>query len=120
MLAVVKTPRTNVRIEGDISTLMLEVLKKEYGKKLHLEEDAEESVNYFETAFAKKMEKLSTPGDCIQTYRENKSWTQDELGKRVGVSRSYVSDWENGRRKVSKDKAKLLTKLFGISPEYFI
>jgi hypothetical protein len=27
MLAVVKTPRTNFRIEGDISTLMLEVLK---------------------------------------------------------------------------------------------
>jgi transcriptional regulator with XRE-family HTH domain len=47
------------------------------------------------------LEKLSTPGDCILTYRDNKSWTQDELGKRVGVSRSYVSDWENGRRKVS-------------------
>jgi len=120
MLAVVKTPRTRIHIEGDISNLLLEVLKKEYGNKLRLQEDAEESVNYFETDFAKKMEKITGPADCIQTYRENKGLTQVELGKKVGVSKNYVSDWENGHRKVSKDKAKILGKLFGISPQYFI
>ena len=120
MLAVVKTPHTNVRIEGDISSLLLEVLKKEYGKNLHLKQDSEESMDYFDSDFSKKMEKISGPADCIHTYRENKGFTQDELGEKVGVSKNYVSDWENGRRKVSKDKAKLLGRLFGISPAHFI
>ncbi len=93
MLAVVKTPRT---------------------------EEAEESLNYFETDFAKKMDKLSGPSDAIRIYRENRGLTQEELGKKIGVSKNYVSDWENGHRTVSKDKAKLLGQLFGISSEYFI
>ncbi len=46
MLAVVKTPHTNLRIQGDIPGPVLSVLKAQYGKKLILREDADdESVN---------------------------------------------------------------------------
>lgn len=120
MLAVVKTPHINVRIEGKISPFMVEVLKKEYGRKLHLEAEQEESVEYFETALAKTLDKRATPGGCIRIYRENLQWTQEELGKKVGVSKQYVSDWENDRRKVSKEKAKKLSQLFHISVGHFL
>ncbi len=120
MLAVVKTPHTKIRIEGRISSNILSVLRKEYGPKLHLEQDNSESVNYFETDFAKKMDKLSSPADCVKIYRQNKGWTQGELGEKVGVSKNYISDWENGHREISKEKAKSLSKLFNISADYFI
>jgi DNA-binding XRE family transcriptional regulator len=119
MLAVVKTPHIDVRIQGEISPFMMEVLKKEYGRKLRLEAD-DESVDYFETDQAKALDKRATPGGCIQIYRENLGLTQEELGEKVGVSKQYVSDWEHNRRKVSAAKAKKLAQLFHISVEYLI
>lgn len=120
MLAVVKTPRIDLRIRGDISPFMLEVLKKEYGKKLRVEPETEGSLDYFETDFAKAISKKISPADCVQIYRDNLELTQEELGRRVGVSKSYVSDWENGRRKISKDKAKKLSALFRISIDHLL
>ena len=120
MLAVVKTPHIDVRIEGEISPFMMEVLKKEYGRKLHLEAEDEESVDYFETALAKTLDKRATPGGCIQIYRENLGLTQEDLGEKVGVSKQYVSDWEHGRRHVSTAKAKKLSQLFHISIEHLL
>ncbi len=120
MLAVVKTPHINVRIQGEISPFMMAVLKKEYGRKLQVQGEIELSDNFFDTPLAKSLAKKATPADCIQIYRENLGLTQEELGKKVGVSKNYVSDWENGRRKVSKDKAKMLSRLFQISVEHFL
>lgn len=120
MLAVVKTSRIDVRIQGDISPFMMEVLKKEYGRKLHIQSDTEKSVDFFETTQAKALSKKATAADCIQIYRENLGLTQEELGAKLSVSKNYVSDWENGHRKVSKDKAKKLASLFHISVEHFL
>jgi DNA-binding transcriptional regulator YiaG len=118
MLAVVKTPHIDLRIQGSISPFLIQALRREYGRKLHLE--GEGSVDFFETDLAKRLEKRATPGGCVKIYRENMSLTQEELGKKTGVSKSYVSDWENGRRKISKEKAKKLSVLFGISIEYLL
>ncbi len=121
MLAVVKTPHINLKIEGKLSIFMQEALKKEYGKKLVLKEMQEDdSVDFFQTSLAKKLEKKSTPGSCLKIYRENLKLTQQELGKKVKTSKNYISDMENGYRKISKEKAKLFGKLFNISAEHFI
>lgn len=119
MLAVVKTPHIDLRIRGDISPFMVEALKKEYGRKLRIgpEKDA---VDYFETDLAKALEKKVSSADCIHIYRENLGLTQAELGKKIGVPKNYVSDWENGHRKISKDKAKKLSALFHISVDHFL
>jgi DNA-binding transcriptional regulator YiaG len=120
MLAVVKTPHIDLRIRGNISPFMLEVLKKEYGKKLRVEPELDGTVDYFETSLAKSLAKKIMPADCVRIYRENLLMTQEELGKKTGVSKAYVSDWENGRRKISKDKAKKLASLFRISVEHLL
>ena len=39
MLAVVKTPRTKIRIKGKISEKLMEVLVSEYGKDVQLTRD---------------------------------------------------------------------------------
>ncbi|MDB5050477.1 MAG: helix-turn-helix transcriptional regulator [Fibrobacteres bacterium] len=120
MLAVVKTPHIDVRIQGEISPFMIEVLKKEYGKKLRIKHEKDDSVEFFETDIAKAIAKTVSPADCVQIYRENLGLTQGELGKKVGVPKNYVSDWENDHRKISKDKAKKLSALFGISVDHFL
>lgn len=122
MLAVVKTPRTKIKIEGDIPKPILKVLKLEFGKNLKIkEEPGDELVDLFDTDWFKDRKKKITPGKTLRTYRENKGWNQEKLGKKLGgFSRQYISDLENGRREISKNLAKTLSKLFQVSPVRFI
>jgi DNA-binding XRE family transcriptional regulator len=46
--------------------------------------------------------------------------TQDELGVKIGASKSYVCDMEHDRRNISKEMAKKLALLFNISVIRFI
>ena len=120
MLAVVKTPHIDIRIQGDISPIMLRYLSREYGRKLQLKMEEGEMVDFFETPFAKRIAKKMTPGDYVKTYRQNLKLTQEALGKKLGVPKNYVSDWENNRRSIAKEKAKKLSALFRISAEHLI
>ena len=122
MLAVVKTPHTDLRIKGFIPRPVLKVLKTEYGKSLEVktDKDDDELVDFFETDFYKDFKKRMTPGDYVRMYRENMSLTQAALGEKVGMSRAYVCDVEHGRRAISKDIAKKLSKLFKISVSHLI
>ena len=122
MLAVVKTPHTDLRIKGFIPRPVLKVLKTEYGKSLQVktDKDDENLVDFFETDFYKDFKKRMTPGDYVRMYRENMNLTQVALGEKVGMSRSYICDVEHGRRAISKDIAKKLSKLFKISANHLI
>jgi len=118
----VKTPHTDLRIKGFIPRPVLKVLKTEYGKSLEVktDKDDDELVDFFETDFYKDFKKRMTPGDYVRMYRENMSLTQAALGEKVGMSRAYVCDVEHGRRAISKDIAKKLSKLFKISVSHLI
>ena len=121
MLAVVKTPHINVRIEGEVSPRLLRLLKTEYGQELKLlEGDEKETVDFFKTNFYKTVKKNLTPGTYVKIYRDNLSMTQEQLGAKVGVSKSFVCDVEHNRRAISKEIAKKLSKLFKISPSHLI
>jgi len=121
MLAVVKTPRINVRIEGDVPPRLLRLLKTEYGPKLKLvKDDEKETVDFFKTDFYKKVKKEMTPGTYVKIYRENLSLTQAQLGAKVGVSKSFICDVEHNRRAISKEMAKNFSKLFKISASHLI
>ena len=122
MLAVVKTPHTDLRIKGFIPHPVLKVLRTEYGKslKVKVDDDDEELVDFFETDLFKDFKKRMKPGDYIKMYRENMHLTQAELGKKVNMSRAYICDVEHGRRTISKDIAKKFSKLFKISAIHLI
>jgi transcriptional regulator with XRE-family HTH domain len=47
--------------------------------------------------YAQRMQE--TMGDRIKTLREARGLTQEQLGKLVGVSKSAVSQWEDGSTK---------------------
>jgi DNA-binding XRE family transcriptional regulator len=114
MLAVVKTPRTNIRIEGEIPSPILSALKAGFGKKLVIKQSPDNAlVDVFETEWFKTRKKGMTPGKYMRIYRDNAKMTQEELGQKLGgLSRHYVSDLEAGTRSISKAVAKTLSDLF--------
>src|SRR5690606_20981792 len=82
--------------------------------------DDDEYVDFFETDFAKEMEAKMTPAIYLSDLRDVHGWTQAHLGDLIGVSAKRISDWENGRRAISKDYAKKLGKLFNFPADKFI
>lgn len=117
MLAVAKTPRTRLKIEGEVPPALLMMLKKTFGKDLKIEED--EYVNIRDTSWYKKT-KL-TPALRVKEYRDLFEYTQAQLGNLLGgKSRQYVSDIENNRRSISLESAKKLAKIFETSVEKFV
>lgn len=121
ILAVVKTPHIDMRIKGDVSPRLLRLLKVEDGPELKIaEEDENELVDFFETDFYRKMKNKMTPGTYVKIYRENNSMTQDQLGAKFGLSKSFICDIERDRRAISKEFAKKLANFFQISVSRFI
>lgn len=122
MQAVVKTPRIDINIKGDISKRLLSILKEEYGEEIELyEDDDEELINVFETEWYKNIKAKMTPGDNIKIYRENRGMTQEELGKLLGgIPRQHVSNMERGIRSISLKTAQKLAQIFEVSVEKFL
>jgi DNA-binding XRE family transcriptional regulator len=121
MLVHVKTRHIKIDIEGDIPSNLLTLLKKEYGKKVHVEKNDDEYVNVFETDWFKNIKSEMTPGNNMRIYRKNRGLTQEKLGELLGgIPKQHVSNMENGTRPISKNSAKLLAKIFKTSVEKFI
>ncbi len=122
MLAVVKTPLIDIHIKGRIPTRLVTVLKKEYGRKVHLTKEADdELLNVFQTDWYKRIKKTLTPGTNLKIYRQNLGLTQAQLGEKLGnLPKQFVSNMENGIRPISKKTALKLAKLFRTSVDRFI
>jgi DNA-binding XRE family transcriptional regulator len=121
MLAVVKTPRINIRIKGKVPSKLLQCLRSEFGDELKIDNnDDEETIDFFETDIYKEIKNEMTPGTYIRIYRENKNLTQRQLGELVGVSKAYICDIEKNRRSVSKQLAKHFAGIFSVPVSKFI
>ena len=59
-------------------------------------------------------------GNPIRVWREYKKIKLNELAKKVGISASYLSQIENGKRNPTIDKLKLITAALGVAPELLI
>lgn len=58
-----------------------------------------------------------TMGEYIKQLREERGWTMEELGKKVGVNRAAVQKWEKGTvENIKRSTIKELSKVFGVSP----
>lgn len=121
MQALVKTPRTDIRIQGEISPRLMEVLRSEYGASLKILEGDDETIEVMETDWYKEIKAQTTPGDVMRIYRENSGMTQAEFGKRLGgVPRQIVSNMERGKRSISLATAKKLSAIFKVPASRFL
>jgi len=122
MRAHVKTRLTKIDIAGEIHPKLLSVLREVYGTRVKLIEDAKDQfVDAVDTPWFASMRARLTPGKTMKLYRELRTMTQGELGKKLGnVSRQNISHMERGIRPISKKTAKLLAALFKVPVDRFI
>ncbi len=120
MQAVVEMPHIKVNIQGKISSLMIEVLKKEYGKNLILHEK-EQSIPLRQSVVWNNIQnKKNNPAQNLKILRKNRNLTQKQLGDYVGVLKGRISEYERNVTSISKSVAKKMAKELGTSIENFI
>lgn len=57
----------------------------------------------------------------IKTLRQEKGWTQEELGKRVGMQRPAICKYEKGMvQNISATTIKKFADAFGVTPSYML
>lgn len=60
-------------------------------------------------------------GEIIKTERIKKGMTQEELAEKVGVKKSAVAKWENGRvSEIKRSNLKMLSEALGIDPNQLL
>jgi transcriptional regulator with XRE-family HTH domain len=57
-----------------------------------------------------------TTGEVIQTLRELKGWTQNELARRSGINATNISLLENDKVEIGKKRVEQLAKAFDVHP----
>ena len=121
MQALVKTLRTNIHIQGDIPTRVLDMLRNEYGSALKIYEGEEEYVEVTESDWYKEIKGGTNPGDAMRIYRKNHQLTQAQLGQKLGnIPRQIVSNMERGKRSISLATAKKLAVIFNVPANRFL
>ena len=115
-----RTPRIRIDIQGDsIPVELMDAIKKVVPEdEIEILEGDDEYVDWFDTDLHREIEARTTPGEVMRIYRENRGWTQAELGEKLGgVSRQNVSHMERGRRPISAETAIKLSRLYGTPVE---
>ena len=122
MQAVVKTPRIEIIIKGEIPDKLMSVLNEEYGEQVRSSDDVGgDLVDIFETEWYRSVKSGTTPGVNLRIYRENHGLTQARLGQMLGgVPRQHISNMEREVRSISLRTARKLAEIFRVSPEKFI
>lgn len=63
-----------------------------------------------------KKQKQDAFGVVLRIYRQEKGMTQEQLGERVDVVRSFICSLENGDRQPSFDMVLRLAAALGVRP----
>lgn len=69
---------------------------------------------------SRKEEVIMPIGEKIQALRTMKSWSQDDLAKKLGTKAPNISRWENNRGTPSAEALRELAKIFDVSADYLL
>lgn len=59
-------------------------------------------------------------GQKVRRLRESREWSQAELARRTGVTKSAISTYELGTRTPSAEVVCAFAKAFGVSSDYLL
>jgi transcriptional regulator with XRE-family HTH domain len=63
---------------------------------------------------------MSGVGERIKNRRLELGWTQDQLSQKAGISKSFLSDLENGKRSVGADNLLDIARALGVSLDFLM
>jgi transcriptional regulator with XRE-family HTH domain len=70
--------------------------------------------------FTTRLNRMMTVGERIKARRDELAWTQDDLANKAGISKSFLSDLENGKRNVGADKLLDIARALSLSLDYLM
>lgn len=104
MLAVVKKPHIEMALSGDNPVELLEWIRRKF--EVHvLSPHREASVPIEDTEFWQDMSQ-NRAGHLLAGARLKMEMTQSELAEKVGIRQNMVSEYESGKRVLTKTMAK--------------
>src|SRR5437879_1357430 len=59
-------------------------------------------------------------GERIKARRLELAWTQDQLAQKAGISKSFLSDLENGKRSVGAENLLDIARALGVSIDFLM
>jgi ribosome-binding protein aMBF1 (putative translation factor) len=107
MLAVVKTPHIEISINGAGAKEALDWLARKF--RVQIIAGNEEKVNIEDTDFYHEME-VNRSGNLLEAARLKAGLSQTQLAEAAGVRQTMVSEFENGRRRLTKNMAERFAK----------
>src|SRR5437867_1792555 len=63
---------------------------------------------------------MSTIGERVKKRRNELGWTQDQLAQKAGISKSFLSDLENGKRSIGADNLLVIARVLNLSLDYLM
>lgn len=64
---------------------------------------------------------MSLMGDRIRSCRKSLGMTQEELGTKIGVQKSAIAKYENGRvDNIKRSQIQAMATVFGVSPVWLM
>jgi len=116
MLAVVKKPHTEISLNGAGAGKILELLRKNFTVEvLDVDTDqdyGEQTVELKKTDWWKKNKHRILAGARLKA-----GMTQKELAEKTGIRQSVISDYEQGKRKMTLKAATRFAEVLNITPE---
>ena len=56
----------------------------------------------------------------IKSLRKSRRWTQEELGRKIGVKKDAISAYENNTKSPPLDRLKKIATVFNVSVDYLL
>lgn len=116
MLVVVNQPHIEISLNGDGAKEVLDWISKKFKVTVIKTGIETDSIPIEETTFYKEME-VNRSGHLLSGYRLKSGLTQKQLAEKIGVKQNMISEYESGKRPISKTMAKKISIVFGIKPE---
>ena len=63
---------------------------------------------------------MASVGERIRGRRAELGWTQDQLAQKAGISKSFLSDLENGKRSVGANNLLDIARALGVSLDFLM
>ena len=85
--------------------------------------EAAQSLGFVESQDAVPWEVLFpdfNPGDALTGARYKEDLTQRQLAEMTGIPQRHISEMENGKRTIGKERAKLLAKALNVNYKVFL
>ena len=118
MLAVVKKPRIELSIHGEDTEELIAWISKKFEVSI-LSYDNSDSIPIEDTDFWKERQS-NRIGNLLAGARLKAGMTQVELAKKLDLRQNMISDYERGKRRITKSMAKRLTKVLNIKTDRLI